>query len=385
MMKVVDLDGTAYERGVQQGRQLRDMYRRMMEEFFASDLWRESRPLPLPVPVFKWALGILGSIFIKKAVKEHLPYQFERVRGLGEGLGVGERLAWGIQFMEILTCEAGKSLRAPVGCTQVHARPRATAEGKPLSGRNYDFPNILGGFQIVRREAPSEEGRLATTNVTQVPIIGAHQGVNEAGLTVAANNARLWKGPDLKYRGVPYLMVLQEILETCRTTSEGVELITKFPARTNSGFFGMMDADGDCKLVEFTASRFKVREPDEAGVLAQTNHYIAMAEANLPVGTCWTVKGMEGLEYAESTEKRRDAADRLLRESAGKVTVETLQSILRDHSANGGVGNDCTVCCHGHAGSSLASMVVDVRERAMWVAEGNPCENEYEKVEFRSG
>lgn len=385
MMLVVDLDGSAFERGAQQGELMREKFGRMLEEFFSSDLWMESRPLPLPVPVVKLALGLIGNSRTKKAVEKRLPFQAERVRGLARGLRVSEGLAWGVHFLEIVFCEAGKSLKAPVtgGCTQVHAAPKATAAGGPLTGRNYDFPNLLRGYQIVRRDVPAEKDRLATTTVTQVPLAGAHMGVNEAGLAVAANNARLWKGKDLNYGGVPYLLILQEILETCRTTAEGVEKITKFPARANSGFFGLMDAGGDCRLVEFTASRFAVRAPDEAGVLAQANHYIAMPDANLPDGTCWTVKGMEGLKYADSTTARRDTADRLLRESAGKITVETIKSILRDHSANGGVGSDCTVCCHGHSGSSLASMVVDVRERAMWVAEGNPCENEYQKVEFR--
>jgi hypothetical protein len=383
-MKVMDLDGSAYERGYQQGKQLKDQYEKMIDVFLNSELFRENKPGPVPNFVVKWFIGMLGSTRTKKAVKQHLPNQFERVVGLGEGLGANRNFIWGIQYLEIMFCEAGKSIKAPgpAGCTQLHATALATAEGKPRSGRNYDFPNMLSPFQIVRRETPSEKNRLATTTATQVPLAGTHQGINEAGLMIAANNARLWKGPEFNEHGVPYMFIIMEMLETCRTVAEAVEFISKFPARANTGFLGMMDAGGDCALVEFTAVRHAVRRPDESGVLAQTNHYHAMKDANLPDGTYWTVKGMEGLEYAASTKARFATADRLLHESAGKITVETLKTILRNHDGMA-AGTDNTVCCHGLTGGTLSSLIFEIADRTLWIAEGAPCENDYMKVPFR--
>jgi hypothetical protein len=119
--------------------------------------------------------------------------------------------------------------------------------------------------------------------------------------------------------------------------------------------------------------------------MAQANHFIKMTEANLPEGTYWVVEGMEGLEYAYSTETRYNTAYSRLKEKAGKITVETMMEILRDHSANDGVGADHTICCHGISGSTLGSMIVDMRDRKMWVADGNPCEAPYEEIKFRMG
>lgn len=382
-MKILDLDGSAEERGLGQGREMRAQYEQMMEDFFTSEMWRENKPGFLPGGLIIPALGLLGKLNIKKAVSTHLPVQAGRVRGLAEGLGISEQLCWGIQFMEIMMCEAGKSMKVPGGCTQIHAAAKATAEGKPLSGRNYDFPNLLRPYQLIRREIPAETGRFATTTVTQAPLAGAHQGVNEHGLMVCVNNSRQWKGPDLRFKGVPYQFILMEALETCRTTGEVVQLITEFPSRANAGFFGIADAAGDTRVVEFTASRWAVREPDEAGVMAQTNHFIKMTDANLPAGTYWTVKGMKGLEYAYSTETRYNTAYTRLKEKAGSITVQALMEILQDHSANNGVGADHTVCCHGVTGSTLGSMIVDMHDRKMWVADGNPCEAAFEEVPFR--
>jgi len=382
-LEILDLDGSAFARGRGQGRKMRDQYRLLLAEFLASEMWRENKPGFLPSALVTQALGLAGQACIKKAVCRYLPLQAERVRGLAEGLGISESLCWGLQFMEILMCEAGKSMKVPAGCTQIHAGPAATASGNPLSARNYDFPNMLAPYQLIRREIPSEPGRFATITVTQAPLAGAHHGVNEHGLMVCVNNARLWKGKDLRYQGVPYQLILMEALETCRTTAEAVKLVTEFPARANAGFFGIADAAGEIRVVEFTASRYAVREPDELNVMAQTNHYIKLVEANLPEGTYWTVKGMEGLEYAHSTNTRHATAYSRLREAAGKITVETMMEILKDHSAGGGDGSDCTVCCHGLTGGTLGSMIVDMRARKMWVAEGHPCTHDYREIEMR--
>lgn len=384
-MKILDLAGTGYERGAMQGMEMREPARAMLDTFFSSELWRDNRPGPIPQFVVNGALGLIGNNVTRKAVVKHLPVQAARTDGLADGLGMNRGYAWGLQFLEIMFCEAGKSLKAPGGCTQIHAQPHATVQGAPLFGRNYDFPNLLRDFQIVRRMKPSEPDRLATLSVTQVPSVGCHMGMNEAGLVVGANNARLWKGPDLVYTGVPYMFLLMEILETCRTVAQAVELMTRFPARANAGFFGMMDESGDNCIVEFTACRTMVRRPGPEGVMAQTNHYINMQDANLPKGTYWTVKGMEGLEYATSSHKRYAAADRLIHAAAGSVTVETIQNILRDHSGDDSKGSDYTVCCHGHSGSTLAGMVFDIKERVMWFAEGNPCQSAFVPVCLEAG
>jgi hypothetical protein len=383
-MRVVDLQGSAFERGRQQGEELRAEYQRLLDTFLGSPLWRDNRPWFISDRLATQVFSVLGLTCIRSAVRKHLPVQAERIEGLAAGLGISSALAWGVQFLEILFCEAGQGLKVPGGCTQIHATGSATKSGTPLSGRNYDFPNLLREFQVVRRELPAEPGRLATTSATQVPLAGCHQGINEAGLMVAANNARLFKGRDFRTRGVPYMLLMMEILETCHTAAGAAEIIRSFPHRTNAGFFGIVDASGDCRVVEFTASRSAVRVADEAGVLAQTNHFHLLEDANLPEGTHWTVEGMAGLEYAASTQPRFEVADRMLHEQQGAIDIESLQRILRDHSHNDGVGSDSTVCCHGVSGSTLGSFIVDVASRSMWVAEGSPCEGDYLEIPFRS-
>jgi hypothetical protein len=385
-MKIIDLDGDAYERGLAQGAAMRKLWPEMERDFFKSELLATAKPRIVPNFVVGIAIRAWGYERTRPSVGKYLPSMNRRVLGLARGLGITRRYAWGIQYAEILFCLAGDSLAIPknTGCTQVHAMPGATADGRPLTGRNYDFPHMLKPYQLVRRETPSEKDRMATMTATQIATCGSHQGINEAGLVIGANNNRAWMERDFNKKGIPSLMLLQEALETCRTTGEAADFITKFPARGAAGFFGMMDESGDCLVVEYTASRTAVRRPDKSGVMAQSNHFIIMKEANIPDGTRWKIKGMEDVEYNESSRARFAAADRRLRENAGKITRQTLMEILSDHGGNpAGKGDDLTVCSHGSAGSTLSSFVVDIRDRSMWAAEGNPCENKYEKIEFR--
>ena len=374
-MRVLDLNGSAIDRGRQQGEALREQFPVMLNTFMASELWRENKPWFLPDGLAPWLFGVLGRIFIRSAVTKLLPRQAQRIHGIAEGAGISSDLAWGLNFLEIIFCEAGKSLKVPGGCTQLHAPPSTTASGHPLLGRNYDFPTLLRDFQIVRREVPSEKDRLATTTITQFPLAGSHQGINEAGLALAANNARVWRGKDFHYKGVPYLLLMTEALETCRDLSEAVEFITRFPCRTNAGFIGIQDARGDCCVVEITATRTAIRRPDDSGTMAQTNHFHLLKDANLPRGTYWTVKGLEGLKFEDCTERRYEVADKRLREAAGQLDQERIRSILSDHSANNGVGNDETICFHSATGITLSSMIFDLFEKKLWVATGNPCES----------
>ncbi len=385
-MKVLDLKGDAYERGLAQGKAIREKWLQLEHDFFTSELISAAKPWFLPTFVVKIALKTWGKNRTKPTVNKYLPTAAKRVEGLAEGLGMPSNYAWGLQYAEILFCLAGDSIEIPgnIGCTQAHATPKATAEGRPLTGRNYDFPNMLLPYQIVRRETPTEKDRLATLTATQVALCGSHQGINEAGLAIGSNNNRAWMEQDYNVKGIPTLMLLQEALETCRTTSEAVDFMSKFPARASAGFFGIMDDSGDCKVLEFTASRFSIRTPDDAGVLAQSNHFINMKEANIPDGTKWKIKGMEHIDFYESTRARFATTDRLLHENAGKITIDTIKSILSDHSYDPtGKGTDSTVCAHGEAGSTLSSYVIDIKDRVMYVAEDNPCRSKYEKVEFR--
>ena len=400
-MPVWDLCGSPRQLGLAQGELARQSYDSLLSTFFGSELWHMAKPFGVPNAVLKHYLAALGRFYTRPVLKKYMPAQYERVRAIGEALGAGG-FTWALAFIEVLFTEGGKSLQVPkgqrprfepipglsggadmLGCTQANATPRATAGQVPLMGRNYDFPRLLLDYQVVRRDTPTDRKRFATTSLTQTVLAGSHQGINEKGLSISANNSRPWLKHNYDRRGVPGLFLLQEALETCATTVEAVTFISQFPARASSNFFGIMDRTGHLAELEFTPHAVRVREPDESGVLAASNHAHLNLEMNPPDNAVWVVPGMEGKSYMASCRARFGVADRMLRAEAGAITVETMKSILRDHSFSGGVGSEDTVCCHGHQGISLASAIIDLATRELHVTKGPPCQSEYQVVPFR--
>ena len=400
-LPVWDLSGTPHQLGRAQGALARPTYPTMLETFFGSELWKMAKPFGVPNVVLRQVLTSLGHVYTKAALRRYLPAQYERVRGIGEALGAG-RFTWALAFLEMLFTAGGKTLQVPrgqqpifeplagsaggadaAGCTQINAQPKATAQGVPLMGRNYDFPRLLLDYQIVRREIPSDRRRLATMTLTQTVLAGCHQGINEEGLSISANNSRPWLRHNYDRAGVPGSFLLQEALETCSTTAAAVRFFEGFPARANSNFFGVMDRSGHLVELELTPGEVRVRAPDDSGVLAQSNHAHLNLSMNPPDNALWVVPGMEGMSYMTSCRARWGVADKLLRQHAGAITVETMKAILRDHSFSGGQGSDDTICCHGAQGISLASAIFNLETLELHVARGTPCRSRYAVVPFR--
>lgn len=381
MVLFISLEGSATERGVQQGSILKEKMRVARKEVFYSQLFKEMKPRFVPVPVAVFGLGLIGKGKIAKAIEKHVPQQHEKLLGIAKGAGVSPRLAYGLHFIEIMAGNPRTSYAEPLvqaACSMLFALPPATAGKQPIFGRNYDFPAILQPYQMVRYEKPSDD-RFATITVGQYPLAGTHAGMNQHGLAIGYNYGRSWKQDPLDYRkeGVPTMLVIQEALETCKTTREVIDYLTGFPARTNGAHYGIIDARGDAAVVETTATRHAIRTPVD-GIMAHTNMYQTdeLRDANVPDDVMWKYKGLE-VPYTRSPKERFARASALLEEARGTITLDTFKAILRDHA--GREPDDFTICTHGATGITLASILVDPVARVLWVTDTQPCKVRYSK------
>ncbi|MHA1680572.1 MAG: C45 family autoproteolytic acyltransferase/hydrolase [Promethearchaeota archaeon] len=380
----ITLKGSPFERGLQQGEQLKDEIKLAKREVFYSQLFKEAKPSWAPVPLAVFGLSMIGKSKIKKACQVHVPRQHEKLLGIAKGSGISRRLAYGLNFLEQYTGDPKSSYKEPLvqdaspspACTMVFALPPATADGSMIYGRNYDFPNIFQPYQMLRYEYPDDGYK--NINLGQYPTAGTHVGMNEKGLVIAENYGRSWKTDPLDFRmdGVPNMMIIQEALENLSTTQEVIEYITKFPARTNGCHFGVVDESGDACVIETTTTRFSVRQMED-GILAHSNMYQTdeLMDANVPDHVLWKYKGLE-VPYTKSPKARYKRAKELLEKNKGNITFDTIKEILSDHQDG---PSDFSVCCHGHTGSTLASIIVKPKEREFHVANNTPCETDYVK------
>ncbi len=383
MVLSIEVKGSARERGVQQGEQLKERIEQAKKNVFYSQIFKEMKPKFVPVPVAIFGLGQIGKSKTLKYIEQHVPAQHEKMLGIAEGAGVGKNLIYGMHFIEIMSGNPRTSYAEPLiqaACSMLFALPPATASDEFIFGRNYDFPIILQPYQMVRIETPSD-GRYKTITMSQFPLAGTHAGMNEKGLVVGYNYGRSWKQEPLDYRkeGVPTMLIMQEILERFTTADEVIKYVTEFPCRTNGAHYGVLDGEGNACVIETTATRHAVRRVPKTGVMAHTNMYQEIIDANVPDDVMWKFKGLK-VPYTKSPKERYARASELLEKEKGKITADTFKKILRDH--NGRDPDDFTICTHGHTGATLASFVIKPKSREFWVTDDNPCKGEYEKFTF---
>jgi hypothetical protein len=346
MVDYIKIEGSPAERGYQQGEQLKSKIHNMFDIVFHSKMFSEVASKLIPLSIIKFALGVMGKRNIKGALKQLLPNQYEKIDGLSKACGIGSRLLYGGHFIEVMSGNPKSLYKNPPvqECSMIFALPEATSDNSMIFGRNYDFPNVLQPFQVVREENP--DSGFKNINFTQYPLIGSHMGLNEKGLAIGYNYGRSWKKDPLDFRlkGVPGTFIVQEVLETCATIQEATDFITKFPKRANGCHYGLIDTSGDICVIETTSTDDMDINPIESPI------------------------------------RRYNREIELLTKYKGQISFETFKTILSDHDNR--EPDDFTVCTHGPAAGTLGSIIVLPTKKEFWVTDNHPCISEYQKFKL---
>ena len=141
-----------------------------------------------------------------------------------------------------------------------------------------------------------------------------------------------------------------------------------------------MDTLGDTCVIETTSTRHAIRRP-ENNILAHTNHYQTkeLKNANLPEYVRFKMDDMD-ISPIESPIRRYEREIKLLAKSKGKITMDTIKTILSDHDNR--EPDDFTVCTHGISAGTLGSIIALPQVREFWVTDDHPCNTEYEKFKI---
>ena len=220
---------------------------------------------------------------------------------------------------------------------------------------------LRGGAVLLRIEQPGQPTVLTLTEAGMVGKIG----LNSAGVGVCTNFLQ----HDHRRIGVPFHVILREALNAPRL---GLAVAAVYrDVRADSGNYLLTHAAGEAINLEATPSDVGFMYP-ERGLLVHTNHFL----------TPRLQAGDRAIFESDNTLLRYGRATRLLQAQAGRITVETLQSILGDH-----FNHPKSICRHPdptqpkvERSATLASMIVDLTTGEMYVAVGEPCQAEYYTV-----
>ncbi len=328
---VVIVRGTSYELGRQHGEQAAPL----VEQYL---LWIER------------LTGLSRDTLCRNAMQfvprlEALsPALVEEVRGLADGAG--------ISFEEAVLCQArAEAAHAPAdgGCTAFALTGAATTDGRTLAGQNQDLAPEYADVTIVLRVQPTD-GRPRAVMVTFAGQLG-YAGLNEYGVAHFAN--ALYDAP--WQPGLPHYPLKRLTLEQ-RTVADCVQLYRDHRV-CSAGNVVLCDGQGSIGDIEARPEGIAVYTDEHPDARLHTNHYVtsqfAPFETNSLADSC----------------PRLDRIRVLVQEHWGRITVDTMKTILADHE-----GDPAGICRHGAEGMhSTAGYVADPAAGVLHVRRGHGC------------
>jgi isopenicillin-N N-acyltransferase-like protein len=286
--------------------------------------------------------------------QERYPKVVEELRGIAEGADVSFEDVVVLNAMEAVTTDALHLTK----CTSVGVNEQRTANGHVLLGHNEDWvPEDEPDVFIIHATPDDEPEFLAMTYGGLLPNIG----FNAAGIAQCCDSVY----PSDYRIGIPRVVLSRAILSS-KTPADAIRHMLA-PLRA-AGYNHLLANDsGEMYNVEVSARRFAVLYA-ENGIITHTNHYLDRTMQEIE----------EESDELICTRVRYFRAKRLL-EQTNKHTIQTIQSLLRDH-----VNHPDSICNHAindadplDREKTITSLVMDLTSRQMHVAWGNPCVNQY--------
>lgn len=287
-------------------------------------------------------------------VQEHYPQYVDELMGLAQGANVSFEDVMVVNAMEAVTMDALHLTK----CTSLAVNEDRTADGHVLVAHNEDWlPEDEQDVFVVHATPDDEPAFLAMTYGALLPNVG----FNSAGIAQCCDSVY----PTDSRIGTPRVVVSRAVLGA-RTLAEAMRLVL-VPQRAAGYNHLLVHESGELYSVEVSARRFAILYGED-GVIAHTNHYLDAK--------------MQAIEDEPdeliSTRLRYFRAMRLLKRTPGH-TIKSLQVIQRDHQ-----NYPNSICNHFTQDidpldreKTINALIIDLTARAMHIAWGNPCANQY--------
>lgn len=377
----VRVTGGPRERGRQYGEQARGRVARSIEAYAAvyEDLagmsWGE-------------VLGLAAAY--AGAIERFEPRYVDELRGLAEGsdqafaailaLNVRTEIMFAAKARQAASGPAGTAVTngdapaaatsplAPPGeCTSIAALPGVTDSGHTVVAQNWDWlPHTRD--TVVVLEAKQDDGPSYVT-VVEAGLL-AKAGFNSHGVGVATN--ALVSAVDAGEVGVPYHVLLRALLDAEHLPA-ALAVLQRAP-RSSSANFMLAHVSGmavDVETMPGDYAQVRLIEPRD-GLLVHTNHFTTPGVRDV------------GLWWMPDSPFRLMRARALLAAREGPVSVRLLQTVFADH-----VDFPVGICAHAdprdkptEQGETTVSLIMDLDEQAMWLADGTPCSVPYRRLEY---
>ncbi len=347
-IKFIDVKGNHKEVGIQIGEACIDEVQHSLE---SAHRIVESLSDELKID---WGLARIQAQKYFPFIQEYYPQYLNELRGIAEGSHT--------PFEDILTLNAFEGVvmdRLHLGkCTSLAINQQKTKNSHVMIAHNEDwFPEDEEDIYILRAEISDEPPFLAMSYGGLLPNIG----LNAAGIAQCCDTVY----PKEKRIGIPRPVVARAVLGA-RTIGEAI--YRAIPPHRAAGYNHLIvHESGELYNIEVSAHNFAVLYGED-GKVVHTNHYLSAKMQSIE----------EQPEDLIGSQVRYHRAKRLIIEK-DYHDLSSLQAIQRDH-----VNFPFSICCHAthlpnpfEREKTICALVMDLTEKIMLVAWGNPCENLY--------
>lgn len=367
MFPVITVSGSAHERGRQYGVQARTRIRRSLAEYAGVFQHYAS---------WDWARTTVEAERFVPAIADFAPECLEEMAGTAAGADVdlADILAVNVrtEIMYSARIRAAAPVRVPPAPGECSAFASSVPGRNVVVGQNWDWLPFAHDTVVVLQSVPDEGPAFVT--VVEAGLV-AKFGLNSAGLAVMTNAMACTE--DVGDAAVPYHVLLRALI-ACGSTGEALARLGE-ATRASSANYLLVDESGSAVNVEARpgdASTLHRLEPDERGVLLHTNHFCSPK---------FDSTDLADLVPSTSRFRLERVAD-VVASAAGGGDVATYFAALSDHEQF-----PDSVCRHpdpvlpaAEQTATVASAIVDLTERRVWLSEGQPCLAGYQELDCSS-
>lgn len=294
---------------------------------------------------------------IDEILRTRRPESAREIRGIADGASVDPLILLAINARTEIFAGAGAPECSVLGAALARRDDDRTG---PVLAQNWDWHPSAAGSLVLWTVHDGAGGWFAT--LTEAGILGKI-GVNSSGLGVCLNIMAMTDDGGLA--GLPIHVVLRLILSDCTNIDEAQRLVEGERYSASTAITVASD-DGRFRTFEVSPRGVGVIEGD-SGKICHTNHFLT------GIGEAVDTIARDGVGSATR-----------LREVSGALGGETTSVAAFKEALRSHAGGASSVCNHdlenpvwADKQQTMASIVIDLKERTLEISDGPPCQAEY--------
>lgn len=358
----IEVSGSSYEMGMGHGRKAKHLIEetlRLYRNRFATEAQ------------LNWDTTLQLAARISTAVAAYAPDLHREMEGIADASGSALDEIVAINSRSEILALARRAPGSADECTSAVCLPEVTASGHTLLGRNWDQDLRISNNATVMAARPNEGPGFLV--VTEAGVL-MRDGLNDAGIGVTGNALRCeLDGRDAI--GMPVSVIRRQVLKQTSLAAACGEIFKAPRSISCNHLIGAVG--GEAVDLETTPEHVFWVLPS-GGLLTHANHFVSSRADHLI--SDW------GPARSPSTLYRARRVTKLLMARQPNVGVGDLQAAFRDH-----FGWPDAVCNHpdptksGPPTGTIASIVMDLDDRRIWVAPFPVCQSAYKEYVVARG